>query len=161
MKSRTDWQDGHDSRELREEYRRADKKHKKRLLNEARRRTHLNRKVLIRKLGHPARVRTSRTRPPREATCGLEVLATLVQVWQIFDYPCGQRLAPVLRCELERLRKAKDLHCNAEVAEKLVSRPNGNVEVYWREMEICAHATRERTQAAPQFTRLCPAAWKL
>jgi len=35
---------------LREEYRRANKKQKTRLLNEARRRTRLNRKVLIRKL---------------------------------------------------------------------------------------------------------------
>src|SRR5580704_805615 len=104
---------------LREEYRRAGKKQKKRLLNEARKRTHLNRKVLIRKLAHPAKVRTSQKRPPRKATYGVEVPATLVQVWEIFDYPCGQRLAPVLRQELERLRKARELHCSDEVAEKL------------------------------------------
>ena len=47
------------------------------------------------------------------------MLATLVQVWEIFDYPCGQRLAPVLRQELERLRKARELHCSDAVAEKL------------------------------------------
>jgi hypothetical protein len=35
---------------LREEYQRASEKRKKRLLNEARKRTRLNRKVLIRKL---------------------------------------------------------------------------------------------------------------
>jgi hypothetical protein len=46
---------------LREEYRQGNKKQKKRLLNEARKRTRLNRKVLIRKLGHPAKVGTSRT----------------------------------------------------------------------------------------------------
>ena len=66
---------------LREEYRRADKKQKTRLLNEARQRTHLNRKVLIRKLAHPAKVRTSKKRPPRKASYGPEVLVTLVQVW--------------------------------------------------------------------------------
>ena len=104
---------------LREENRRAGKKQKKRLLNEARKRTHLNRKVLIRKLAHPAKVRTSRKRPPRKATYGVEVLATLVLVWEIFDYPCGQRLAPVLGQELERLRKARELQCSDEVAEKL------------------------------------------
>jgi hypothetical protein len=104
---------------LREEYRRAGKKQKKRLLNEARKRTHLNRKVLIRKLAHPAKVRASRKRPPRKATYGVEVLATLVQVWEIFDYPCGQRLVPVLRGELERLRKARELACSDEVAQKL------------------------------------------
>jgi len=104
---------------LREEYRRAGKKQKKRLLNEARKRTHLNRKVLIRKLAHPAKVGTSRKRLPRKASYGPEVLVPLVQVWEIFDYPCGQRLTPVLRCELERLRKAGELHCRDEVAEKL------------------------------------------
>jgi len=104
---------------LREEYRRADKRQKTRLLNEARKRTHLKRKVLIRKLAHPAKVRTGKKRPPRKATYGAEVLMTLVQVWEIFDYPCGQRLAPVLRCELERLRQARELHCSEEVAEKL------------------------------------------
>ena len=51
---------------LREEYRRAGKKQKKRLLNEARKRTHLNRKVLIRKLAHPAKVPTSQKRAAAE-----------------------------------------------------------------------------------------------
>jgi hypothetical protein len=64
---------------LREEYRRAGKKQKKGLLNEARKRTHPNRKVLIGKLAHPAKVRTSQKRPPRKATDGVEVLATLVR----------------------------------------------------------------------------------
>ena len=40
---------------VRQEYRRADRKQKSKLLNEARKRTHLNRKVLIRKLAHPAK----------------------------------------------------------------------------------------------------------
>jgi hypothetical protein len=40
---------------VREEYRNADKKNKTRLLNEARKRTRLNRKVLIGKLAHPPR----------------------------------------------------------------------------------------------------------
>src|SRR5260370_38495345 len=94
---------------LREEYRRAGKKQKKRLLNEARKRTHLNRKVLTRKLAHPAKVRTGRKRPPRKATYGAEVLVTLVQVWEIFDYPCAQRLGPGLPCELERQRQTRAL----------------------------------------------------
>src|SRR3989442_7856604 len=31
-------------------------------------------------------------------------------------YPCGQRLAPALRQEIERLRKAKELVCSEDVA---------------------------------------------
>jgi hypothetical protein len=42
---------------VRNEYRNADKKTKTRLLNEARKRTRLNRKVLIGKLAHPAAIR--------------------------------------------------------------------------------------------------------
>jgi hypothetical protein len=38
---------------LREQYRRASKKEKGQLLSEARKRTRLNRKVLLRKLAHP------------------------------------------------------------------------------------------------------------
>ena len=50
---------------LREEYRRASRKEKSRLLNEARKRTRLARKVLIRKLAHPAQL--SKPRPKRGA----------------------------------------------------------------------------------------------
>ena len=53
---------------VREEYRKADKKGKTRLLNEARKRTRLNRKVLIGKLAHPAVERRKKKRGPRQAT---------------------------------------------------------------------------------------------
>lgn len=47
---------------VREEYRNANKKNKTRLLNEARKRTRLNRKVLIGKLAHPAAHRSKKKR---------------------------------------------------------------------------------------------------
>src|SRR5260221_12482694 len=101
---------------VREEYRKADKKSKTRLLNEARKRTRLNRKVLIGKLAHPAVERRKKKRGPRQATYSREVQAALIKVWEVFDYPCGQRLAPALRQEIERLRKAKELVCSEDVA---------------------------------------------
>jgi hypothetical protein len=105
---------------VREEYRKASKKGKTRLLNEARKRTRLNRKVLIGKLAHaPVPKRRKKKRGPRKRTYTPEVLGALVKVWEIFDYPCGQRLAPALRQEVERLRKAKELVCSGEVAAKL------------------------------------------
>src|SRR6266481_8188259 len=104
---------------VREEYRKADKKSKTRLLNEARKRTRLNRKVLIGKLAHPAVERRKKKRGPRQATYSREVQAALIKVWEVFDYPCGQRLAPALRQEIERLRKAKELVCSEDVAGKL------------------------------------------
>ena len=78
---------------LRDEYRRGSRKQKTRLLNEARKRTRLDRKVLIRKLAHPAK-RSKPKRRARGASYGVEVVTTLVQVWELFDFPCGQRLAP-------------------------------------------------------------------
>ena len=68
---------------LREDYRRANKKQKARLLNEARRRTGLNRKVLIRKLAHPAPAKRKKKRAARKASYGAEVVTALVQIWEI------------------------------------------------------------------------------
>jgi hypothetical protein len=86
--------------------------------NEARKRTRLNRKVLIRKLAHPAKPNPGK-RGPRRATYGAEVVTALVKVWEIFDYPCGQRLASAVREQLDRLRRANEIRCSEEVAGKL------------------------------------------
>jgi hypothetical protein len=104
---------------VREEYRNAGKKTKTRLLNEARKRTRLNRKVLIGKLAHPAAIGKKKKRGPRKRAYTREVQAALIEVWELFDYPCGQRLAPALRQEVARLRRAKELVCSDEVAAKL------------------------------------------
>ncbi len=103
---------------VREEYGKASRQEKTRLLDEARKRTRLNRKVLIRKLAHPPKPNSGQ-RSRRKATYGAEVVTALVKVWEIFDYPCGQRLAPALRDQVERLRQAGELRCSAEVAEQL------------------------------------------
>lgn len=103
---------------VREEYRRASKRAKTRLLNEARKRTRLNRKVLIGKLAHPPKPEPGR-RGPRRATYGADVVSALVKLWEMFDYPCGQRLAPAMRSEVQKLRDTKKLKCSAEVGDKL------------------------------------------
>ncbi|MGI9070778.1 MAG: hypothetical protein ACR2JB_05470 [Bryobacteraceae bacterium] len=88
---------------LRGEYQRASKRQKTRLLNWARKRTGLNRKVLVRKLAHPAAVKREQKQPVRGATYDAEVVRVLVRLWVLFDCPCGQRLAPALRQEVDRL----------------------------------------------------------
>lgn len=104
---------------VRQEYRQASRKEKTRLLNEARKRTRLNRKVLIRKLAHEPAAKVARARKARAVSYGAEVVTALVKVWELFDYPCGERLAAVLGSELERLRKTRELRCTHAVAEKL------------------------------------------
>ena len=104
---------------LRGEYQRGSKRQKTRLLSEAQKRTRLNRKVLIRKLAHPPAVKRERKRPVRGSTYGADVVRALVRVWVMFDCPCGQRLAPALGQEVDRLRKNGEVRCSDGIGEKL------------------------------------------
>ena len=64
-------------------------------------------------------MREKRKRGPRLPVYGRERQAALIQVWELFDYPCGQHLAAALRQALTRLRQTKELVCSNEVAAKL------------------------------------------
>jgi hypothetical protein len=81
---------------VREEYRKADKKAK----------TRLNRNVLIAKLAHPVVVPAVKKRRPRKWYTP-EVLMALIKVWEVFDSPGGQRLAPALRQKWSACARAR------------------------------------------------------
>ena len=101
--------------EVGKEYRRADETGRGRLLDEAEKRTGLNRKYLIRVLNHPLRP-GRRKRRSRRAEYGAALVTALVEVWDIFEQPCGQRMVAVLRSQLDRLRKLGELRCSDAVA---------------------------------------------
>lgn len=86
-------------------------KHRKReLLDEAVKRTGLNRKYLIRRLA--ARTRWRRhpvVRGYRPRIYGLDLRVPLVRLWDIFGNPCGARLQPLLKTEVARLRTFGEL----------------------------------------------------
>ena len=106
--------------ELRKEYEQAGQLKRGRLLDEAQKRTGMNRKYLIRVLGRPPRPRRRRRgRRGRPRAYGAAVVTALVEVWEMFKYPCGQRLAPILRRQVARLRQLGELRCTEEVAGKL------------------------------------------
>lgn len=105
-------------RDLREEYGLAAKRSKGYLLDEAEKRTGLVRKVLIRKLAHPARL-VERAIRPRKRRYDSAVAGALVELWKLFDFPCGQRLAPVLREQVPRLLARRQWSCAPPVAQKL------------------------------------------
>lgn len=105
--------------EVGREYATAEKARRSELLDEAERRTKLNRKYLIRVLGGVLWGQTENRRRRRGRSYGAAVLSALVEVWEMFDYPCGQRLQPVLRQEVGRLRSLGELRCSEEVAAKL------------------------------------------
>jgi len=108
-------------KQLRIEYLRIrSKKGKGTLLDESEKRTGLNRKYLIRKLRVISNLdkKKARVRRRKQVYDGY-VIAALVRCWEIFDYPCGQRLKPLLSEEVHRLRELGELICSDEVADKL------------------------------------------
>ena len=107
--------------ELRTEYLKTKSKKKKGiLLDEAGKRTCLNRKYLMDKLRPESNIdRIVSERKRREQRYDNSVKPALVKMWQIFDYPCGQRLKPLLETETERLRELGELKCSNIVVGKL------------------------------------------
>lgn len=108
-------------RQLRIEYLRTkSKKDRGRLLDEAQKRTGLNRKYLIRKLRVISNLDKKKAKVSRrKQVYDGYVRAALVRCWEVFDHPCGQRLKPLLSEEVHRLRELGELICSDEVAQKL------------------------------------------
>jgi len=104
---------------LLERYLKAEKGQKGRLLDEYCRNTRQNRKYVIRKISRMA-FGPPRVRKKRAAIYGGDVRAALETLWRVFDYPCGQRLAPLVRTELDRLRRLRELDISERTAEKLL-----------------------------------------
>lgn len=105
--------------EVRKEYVRADDHRRTQLLDEAQKRTGMNRKYLIRLLNRAERPKAKVKRRRRGAEYGAAVVTALVEVWDMFEQPCGERLAAVLRSETDRLIRLGELRCSEETAEKL------------------------------------------
>ena len=108
-------------KELRIEYLKTRSKKKRGLLlNEATRRTKLNRKYLIEKLKPKSSLdKLPSERKKRKQYYDNYVRVALASCWKIFDHPCGQRLQPLLEDEVDRLRSLGELECSDIVAEKL------------------------------------------
>ena len=106
--------------EVRKEYGRAGERDGSGLLDEAEKRTGYHRKYLIRVLNRePGPELRKRGRRKRKGEYGADVMTALVELWDMFEQPCGQRLAAVLREQVERLREWGELRCTDGVAEQL------------------------------------------
>ncbi|MCR4394625.1 MAG: hypothetical protein NUV31_09680 [Dehalococcoidales bacterium] len=104
---------------IREKYYQArDKKEKTRLLDEYCKNTGQARKYVIRRIHEDLRLLKGKKKSRRSPYEG-EVIAALIRVWEIFDYPCGQRLKPLLEQELPRLRKLGEVKISEEIARRL------------------------------------------
>lgn len=102
------------------EYLQSPRAEKSRLLAEAVKRTRLDQKYLIKKLKPRSNLdRIEVIRRSRNVIYDGEVKVALARCWEIFDHPCGQRLAPLLKTETNRLRQFGELQCSDTAAAKL------------------------------------------
>lgn len=104
---------------LREIYVKGNKKEKGELLNEYCRNTGQERKYAIKKFNYQVKLKKKEARKKRPCFYDEMVIAALVKVWKIFDYPCGQRLEEILTVEVDNLRRLQELICSDEIANKL------------------------------------------
>ena len=101
------------------QYLQASKKDKGKFLDEYCRNTGQNRKHVIKKFRSLLKPPKGKVRARRPEYYTRDVRAALVQIWQIFDRPCGQRLEPLLKTETDRLIRLGELDCSKEVVAKL------------------------------------------
>lgn len=99
-------------------YRRRTREEKSKILDEYCSNTGQDRKFVIRKINSKTLLKKDGKRGRKNIYDGY-VIDALVKVWGIFDYPCGDRLEPLLKTEVERLRGAGELRVSDDVAEKL------------------------------------------
>lgn len=95
------------------------KKEKSRILDQYCDNTGQNRKYVITKMLSDPRPKLKVKRKGKPVKYGGEVTAVLVDLWKIFDHPCGERLKPVIETEVERLRRLEEIQCSDETAQKL------------------------------------------
>ena len=96
------------------------KKEKSKILDEYCQLTGQDRNYVIRKIRSGAYLKKNFGKRKRKEYYDGYVRDVLVKIWRIFDYPCGQRLEPLLKEGwAERLRELGEINCPDEVLNKL------------------------------------------
>lgn len=136
--------------ELRTEYLKMKSKKKRGdLLNEAEKRTKLNRKYLMEKLKPKSNLDKLKTeRRKKEQHYDNSIKPALARMWRIFDNPCGQRLEPLLKTETDKLRKLGELLCSDATAEKLKTISSATIDrklKHTKEVELAKKKYKKKT----------------
>jgi hypothetical protein len=102
-------------------YLKAIKKDKTKILDELVANIGWNRKYSIRVLGAGYEYQKVERvgRKSKTPVYGSETLLPAIKIWEMLDYPCGQRLQPVLKETAERLMAHGELKLTAKTKEKL------------------------------------------
>jgi len=121
---------------------------KSRILDEYCANTGQNRKYAIRKIC-PGSSLGKKPRKKRKPLYEGQVVAALAQVWEIFDYPCGGRLKPLLVCEVDRLRAFGELLIPDAVAAQLKRIAPATIDRKLRHQREVLHLQRKRGLSRP------------
>lgn len=128
-------------KEVRTEYLKTkSKKKRSEILDEAEKRTKLERKYLTQKLRPKSNIdNLPAKRKKRPQIYDNSVVPALAKMWRIFDHSCGQRLEASLKNETEKLRKLGELFCSDDVAKKLQTMGSATIDrklKHQKEIEI-------------------------
>lgn len=117
-------------KEVRIEYLKTKSKKKRgELLDEAEKRTKLERKYLTQKLKPKSNLdKVPQHRKKKKEYYDNSIKPALVKLWRIFDYPCGQRLEPLLKSETEKLRRLKEISCSDATTKKLMEMGSATID---------------------------------
>ncbi|MBA7500964.1 MAG: transposase [Clostridia bacterium] len=123
------------------------RKDKSSILDEYSRNTHQNRKYAIRRIRSFSSAPKERRK--RKQTYDGYVRTALAKLWEIFDYPCGQRLAPLLKTEVSRLRQLEEIFISNGVAEKLKRISSATIDRALKRQREALHLKRNRARPKP------------
>lgn len=117
-------------RQLKKRYLKAPWKEKRLVLDEACSSTGLNRKYVITRLGAACDLRRDAKRQPtkRKAIYGNDVVFFLKKIWETLDYPCGERLKPMLPEMVRKSRQFHELDIGEEMAAKLCAMSRSTID---------------------------------
>ena len=121
------------------------KKEKTSILNEYCKNTRQNRKYVISRMNSSFSSRPKEKRKRKRIYDGY-LKAALTKIWDIFDEPCGQRLAPLLKTEVDRLRQLEEIFICNEVAEKLKRISPRTIDRALRRQKEALHLNRKYRQ---------------
>lgn len=134
---------------LRERYLEAiTRKEKSLILDEYCANTGQVRKYVIRKIQPGVDLKPKQRKKRKEIYDG-QVRAALARIWEIFDYPCGQRLKPLFELELDRLRRLGELKASDEVTEKLKRISSATIDRKLKHQRGLLHLSRSKARPKP------------
>jgi len=124
------------------------RKERSSILDEYCRNTHQNRKYIISKINSSFSFKPKKAKKRKQIYDGY-VKAALAKLWEIFDYPCGQRLAPLLKTEVSRLRQLEEIFIPNEVAKKLTKIAPATIDRKLKHQREVLHLERKRGGPKP------------